>query len=187
MAPFPSSKGFTVSLSDSSLLQVLQHQLWDVHEATILSLGGESVGFAPSPSKSGRPSHLTTTPFDVSNDSRIWRPIDGDKTIQAHPGPSSSLHDEKLCLPGSLQSDMERRLADVKHNESFASAVLSDSLAFSPRSKMSTKLVKQARQVSERIEDQIDGDAWLLRPSLRLLSWEWKGHSTSFYIILPTL
>lgn len=82
---------------------------------------------------------------------------------------------------------MERRLADVKHNESFASAVLSDSLAFSPRSKMSTKLVKQARQVSERIEDQIDGDAWLLRPSLRLLSWEWKGHSTSFYIILPTL
>ena len=140
-------------------VQVLQHQLWDVHEATILSLGGESVGFAPSPSKSGRPSHLTTTPFDVSNDSRIWRPIDGDKTIQAHPGPSSSLHDEKLCLPGSLQSDMERRLADVKHNESFASAVLSDALAFSPRSKMSTKLVKQARQVSERIEDQIDGDS----------------------------
>lgn len=178
-------------LSDRLFLQVLQHQLWDVHEATILSLGGE-VGFAPSPSiKSGRPSHLQSANLSVSNDSRIWRPInesnDGGKTIQAHPGPSSSLHDEKLCLPGSLQSDMERRLADVKRDELNASAVLSDSFAFSPRSKMSTKLVKQARQVSERIEDQIDGDAWLLCPGSKFLSWEWKGHSTSFYIIFTNI
>ena len=163
-----------------------------MHEATILSLGGESVGFAPSLSVTDRrqasTAHLTGC---VSNDSRIWSPIEHGQgqTLQAHPIPSSSLHDEKLCLPGSLQSDMERRLSDAKQDESNASARRSGSIALSPRAKMSTKLVKQARQVSERIEDQIDGDTWLLCPGLKFLSWNGRvvHHSTSFYIILPPL
>ena len=176
--------GTSAGKTEPSPLQVLQQQLWDVHEATILSLGGE-VGFAPSLSRQTSTAHLTGCVSD-----RIWSPIDGQgQTLQAHTIPSSSLHDEKLCLPGSLQNDMERRLSDAKQDESNASARLSGSFALSPRAKMSTKLVKQARQVSERIEDQIDGDAWLLCPGLKFLSWNGRvvHHSTSFYIILPSL